>query len=106
MLNVNSKNALQVGQDVPTTFEMPTTFEHTKTLPTTFDKNPLIYDISPRLLAMLLEITVLSQIKSILSRFGSSSVHSDPKAIAICDSSNRLSLEGIICVSMIGSVCP
>ena len=31
----------------------------------------IIYYISPRLLAMLLEITVLSQIKSILSRFGS-----------------------------------
>ena len=38
------KNAL--GQDLddiniaPTTFEMPTTFEHTKMLPTTFAKSP------------------------------------------------------------------
>ena len=34
------KNVL--GQDVPntSTFEMPTTFEHTKILPTTFDKTP------------------------------------------------------------------
>ena len=29
-----------LGQDAPTTFEMPTTFEHTKSLPTTFEKNP------------------------------------------------------------------
>ena len=27
-------------QDAPTTFEMPTNFEHPKSLPTTFDKNP------------------------------------------------------------------
>ena len=37
------KNAL--GQDVPTTYmQMPTTFEHTKILPTTFDKTPLTFD--------------------------------------------------------------
>jgi len=37
------KNAL--GQDAPTTFEMPTTFEHTKNMPTTFAKNPNNYEV-------------------------------------------------------------
>ena len=35
------KNAL--GQDVRTTVEMPTTFEHAKKLPTTFDQTPYNY---------------------------------------------------------------
>ena len=34
-----------LGQDVPTTFEMLTTFEHPKSLPTVFAKNPIFNQI-------------------------------------------------------------